>query len=184
MPASWFERLSLIATRRILAVLMVIFLVLFVVVFPAVSMRLKDLSGGEQMIDLQPGYTPARVFAMVAAFGPEGRSLHMGATLTADLLYPLDYSFLFALVIISTYRQAFPSGRLLPTLALVPFITAGFDLLENAGIVTLLASYPTQPVWIAQAASLFTILKWTFVLLSLLLILIGFIALAVTRLRK
>ena len=119
---------------------------------------------------------------MVAAYGPEGRSLHILITLaTADLLYPVDYSLFLALVIISTYRQAFPAGSLLRYIALAPFIAAGFDLLENACSVTLLSTYPAQPVLIAQLAGCITTLKWVFVVLSVFLALISF---AASRLRR
>jgi len=184
MPASWMDRLAALATRRVLGLLIVIFLVLFLVVFPLVTARLNMLSGGVAMIDMQPSYSPTQVFQMVASYGPEGRPLYILSTLTADLLFPLDYSLLLSLLIVATYRQAFPGGRLLRTLALIPFLTAGFDLLENAAIVTLLSTYPQQLTFIAQLASLFTTFKWAFVLISLVLVLIGFVGLAAARLRQ
>jgi hypothetical protein len=180
MPASWIDRLSLLATRRVMWLLGVVFLMLFGI-FQIAAARLNTLSANTPMIDMHIYYTPAEVYKMVAAYGPEGRSLHILTTLTADLLYPVDYSLFLALAIISTYRQAFPAGSLLRYIALMPFIAAGFDLLENACSVILLSTYPAQPALIAQLAGCITFLKWVFVVLSVVLALISC---AASRLRR
>jgi hypothetical protein len=187
MPEVLFDRLEMLASRRLLAVLLVLFLVLFLVVFPLASAQLALYSGGVHMIDMETGYTPAQVYQMIAAYGEQGRSLYILTTLTADLIYPLDYALLFALLIVITYPEAFPGGsmrRLVRYLCLMPFATAAVDLLENAGIVAMLALYPQQVVFLAQAASLFTTLKWSFLILTIVLVLLGFLSLGVSRLKK
>lgn len=183
MPGSLFARLETLANRRILAVLIVIFLVLFLVIFPMASAQIASFSGEMRMIDSLYKYTPDQVYQMIGAYGEQGRSFYILTTLTADLLYPLDYSLLLSLLIIATYRQAFPGGRMVSPMSLFPFITALFDLLENACVVVMLANFPQQLTFIAQAASLFTSLKWGFLIISMVLVLVGFIGLAVTRLR-
>ena len=181
MPESLFVRLEMLASRRLIAVLLVLFLVLFLVVFPMVSAQLALFSGGAHMIDMETGYTPGQVYQMIAAYGEQGRSLHILTTLTADILYPLDYALLFALLLITTYLEAFPAGQMVRYLALIPFATAAFDLLENAGIVAMLALYPQQIPFLAQAANLFTTLKWAFLILTIVLVLVGFLGLGVSR---
>jgi hypothetical protein len=183
MSHTLYDRLAPQATRQRVAVLMVIFLVLFLVVFPAALNRLKEFSGGVGLIDTQFTYTPDQAFQMVSAYGPEGRPLYILTTLTADLLYPLDYSLLLALLLILLYSQAFPVSRLIHAGVWLPFITGAMDLLENACVVTLLATFPQPLPWVAQAAGLFTPLKWIFLGVSLLLVLVGFIGLLVARLR-
>ncbi len=183
MSHSLYDRLLPFAARRVVALLMVLFLVLFLVVFPAVISRLDTLAGKIGMIDTQFSYTPAQVFEMVAAYGPEGRALYVLSTLTADLLFPFNYSLLLALLMILTYRQAFANPTWVRRLIFIPFLTAGMDLLENAGIVALLLSFPQQWVWLAQAAGLFTTLKWIFMGVSYTLVLVGFVGLARARLR-
>ena len=186
MPQSLFDRLQMLASRRLMAVLLVTFLVLFLVVFPMVSAQLALLSGGMHMIDMETGYTPAQAYQMIAAYGEQGRSLYIITTLTADIIYPLDYSLLFALLMVTTFLEAFPGGRMigmLRNLSLMPFATAVFDLLENAGIVAMLALYPQQVPFLAQAASLFTTLKWVFLILTVVLVLVGFLGLGISRLK-
>lgn len=187
MPEFLFDRLQMLASRRLIAVLLVLFLVLFLVVFPMVSAQLAIFSGGLQMIDMETSYTPEQVYQMIAAYGEQGRSLYLITTLTADILYPLDYSLLFALLIVTTFLEAFPTGRMfrmVRNLSLIPFITAIFDLLENFGIVAMLALYPQQIPFLAQAASLFTTLKWAFLILTIVLVLAGFLGLGVARLKR
>jgi hypothetical protein len=184
MFTSFYAWLIAISRRRVLASLMILFTILSMIVFPAVSARLGELSGGTRMIDMETSYTPNQVFKMVASYGDPGRSLYILTTCTADLLFPFNYSLLFALLIIATYRRAFPRGRMVRSMYLAPFITAFFDLLENAGLVTLLASYPQQWVLVAQMASLFTTLKWAFMVITFVLVLIGFVGLIASWLRK
>lgn len=184
MFTSFYARLIAISRRRVLAGLMILFTILSMVVFPYVSTRLAELSGGVRMIDMETSYTPNQVFKMVAAYGNEGRSLYILTTCTADLLFPFNYSFLFALLIIATYRRAFPRGKMVRLVYLAPFATAFFDLLENTGLVLLLASYPQQWILVAQIASLFTTLKWALMIITFVLVLIGFVGLIASWLRK
>ena len=184
MSPAWFARLDAIASRGVIAGLMVLFLLLFLVAFPAVDGQLAGASGGVHMIDMQTSYTPEQVYAMVAAYGEGGRWLYILSTLTADLLYPLDYALLFALLIIASYRKAFPRSRLVRLFVLAPFVTAGFDLLENAGIITLLSAYPLNLALVAQLASLFTTLKWAGLAITMVLVLAGCVGLIVSSTKK
>ena len=59
-----------------------------------------------------------------------------------------------------------------------------FDLLENVGIVTMLAMYPSQPGLLAWITMLFGLLKWALALLSIVLALVGLVKAAMNRFRK
>jgi hypothetical protein len=106
LPASLYARLEALANRRIIAVLMVIFLILFLVVFPLLYTQISTTPDRSDLIDTQASYSPAQVYALIGSYGEQGRSMYILTDLTADLLYPLDYALLFALLIIATYRQA------------------------------------------------------------------------------
>jgi hypothetical protein len=184
MPQLLFDRLQILASRRLMAFLLVLFLILFLVVFPMVSAQLALFSGGLHMLDMETGYSPEQAYQMIAAYGEQGRALYITSALTADILYPLDYSLLFALLIVTTFLEAFPGGRMLRHLSLVPFATAVFDLLENAGIVAMLALYPQQIPFLARAASFFTTLKWVFLIFTIVLVLVGFLGMGISRLKR
>jgi hypothetical protein len=178
MPVSIYKRLEALANGRVMITLGVIFVAL-TMLFPWVARQL----GSTGMIDSHLSYTPGEVHQYIASYSDAGRSLHLIATLTADLAYPVDYSLLFALLIISTYHTAFPSSRMARPMSLFPFLTAIFDLLENTGIVIMLASYPQQKILVAQAAGLFTSLKFGFLAITLVLVLVGVAGLGLTKLK-
>jgi hypothetical protein len=185
MSRTLYDRLDALASRRVAALLMVVFMVLSIAVFPPVIRRLNTLAGQELgLIDAQFSYSPQQVYQMEAAYGPEGRPLYILTTLIADTLFPLDYALLMGIFIVLTYRVAFPAFGLVRTLVWLPVVTALMDLLENTGIMLLLATFPQQVSLLAQATSFFTSLKWIFLSLSLVLVVAGVIGWLVARFKK
>jgi hypothetical protein len=65
-----------------------------------------------------------------------------------------------------------PSG-FLPHVALLPILAAGFDYLENAGVIILASKYPKRMILLARLSSTFTSLKWVTIATS-----VGLIAIA------
>jgi len=59
-----------------------------------------------------------------------------------------------------------------------------FDLLENIGIVSMLAMYPSQLVILAWLTMLLGLIKWALAFLSIGLVLVGFVMAAMNRFRK
>ncbi|MBW6499161.1 MAG: hypothetical protein K0B09_12275, partial [Bacteroidales bacterium] len=53
-------------------------------------------------------------------------------------------------------------------LNLLPFAALVFDFIENAGIITMLGSFPRQMDVVARIASAAGMLKWTMVVISVL----------------
>ncbi len=169
-------RLEALAQGRTILLLLGLYLLLTFLVFPIIAGQLGTLSGGVGMLDTQFSYTPQQAFQAVEAYGAQGRPLYGISALTADLLYPVVYSLLLALALVYTFRRAFPPQSPLQGTVYLPFFAALADLLENACVVILLASYPQQPESVAQAANLFTGLKWGLLLVSIILALLGIIA--------
>jgi hypothetical protein len=58
------------------------------------------------------------------------------------------------------------------------------DLLENVGIVSLLALSPSKLVFIALLTMIFSSLKWAFFLVTIGPVLMGFVKAAMNRFRK
>lgn len=69
-------------------------------------------------------------------------------------------------------------------MVIFPFLTAIFGLLENASIAIQLAAFPRQLTLAAQAGSLFTTLKWTLLIITLVLVLVGWAGLIGSGFRK
>lgn len=121
-------------------------------------------------IDLTFGFDPARTLAMVAGYGPAARSFYVRTELTTDLIYPVVYSFLFAVILTMLFHY-----RPNRWVALLPFVSLVFDYLENAAIVTLLTNYPVQSMTVAVLCEVFKLIKWLSFGMTIGLILYGLV---------
>ena len=129
-------------------------------------------------LDLMFAYTPTEAFAHIAALGDEGRLAYRLFLVTADFAYPISYTLLFAWLIVMLKRKTRWEGSRLPVM--LPLLVFGFDMLENTSVVALLFAYPSQPVSLALAASIFTTLKWIMAGVSILAIML-LVVLRLTR---
>ena len=138
-----------------------VFLLALYISFPAYWLKNTEVTinrlAGKPLgpIDLTFGFNPARTLAMVADYGPAARAFYTQAELTVDLMYPLVYSLLLMIVLTMLFRHK-PNRWFLA----LPLLTLLFDYLENAAIVTLLMSYPTQSTGVAIVCELVKLGKW------------------------
>jgi hypothetical protein len=135
-------------------------------------------------IDLLFFYTPAEAFAMMEKYGAAGRALYMKIELTADLLYPIIYTLFFSLLISWLFQRGFSPDSKMQKWNVTPVGAWFFDILENVGIVTMLAIYPSQPVFLAWLTMVLGLFKWSFAFLSIGLVLVGLVRAAMNRFRK
>lgn len=106
-------------------------------------------------IDLTFSFNPTRTLAMVADYGPAARIDYAWIELTTDFVYPLVYSLLLMVVMTMLFR-----GKPNPLSIVLPLATLLFDYLENAAIVTLLRTYPTQSTGVAVWCEVAKLAKW------------------------
>lgn len=92
---------------------------------------------------------------MLVDYGPAARAFYARAELTVDLMYPLVYSLLLMVLLTMLFRHK-PNRRF----NTLPLLTLLFDYLENAAIITLLMSYPTQSTGVAIVCELAKLGKW------------------------
>ncbi len=164
------------ATGRNILILLGLFLLFTLVVFPLLNSRLTQLSNGISLIDNEFSYTPEKAFQMITAYGSEGRSLYIAMTLTADLVYPIIYGLLFLLAMIYFFRSTFAPDSVVQGVIYIPLAAMAADYLENICLVILLAAFPNWLEGMAQAANIFTGLKWGLVLTSIIIVLAGLFA--------
>jgi len=131
---------------------------------------LNALTGMGAAADLPPldtrlWYTPADVSAVMEALSPAQRDLAARAHLTLDVLFPLTYGLLLALLLARTW----PERRLWRLAGAV--VVA--DLMENGLLATLFWTHPRYLAVLTPMAATWTAIKWTLVALSVLLILVG-----------
>ena len=135
-------------------------------------------------LDLMFFYTPAQAFAMMDKYGAAGRAVYLKIELTADILYPIVYTLFYGLLLSWLFQRAFRSDSSARRWNVMPVGAWLFDLLENIGIVAMLAMYPSQPAALAWLTMIFGSLKWGFFLATVVLVLIGLIRAARNGFRK
>lgn len=144
-------------------------------IVPTIGSKLEASSGGSGPIDLLFSYTPEKAYSMIESYGDEGRALYRTFAMTGDVIYPVVYSILFSLIITWLFQRSFAASSKLQMLNVVPLGAWLFDWLENINIVTMLSLYPSKPAIVAQLASLCTTIKWSFGVVGITLVLIGFV---------
>ncbi|MBT3338519.1 MAG: hypothetical protein HN855_14635 [Anaerolineae bacterium] len=133
------------------------------------------------ILDLQFFYTPQRAYEIISAYTPELRQAAAMTRLTLDIIYPIVYGLMLTLLLVVTFRRAFPNFRFADAAVFLPWSGVLFDYLENFGLATMYLSYPTEFYTLAWITSVFTALKWTLIGLGFVLALIGGVKLAFVK---
>jgi len=135
-------------------------------------------------LDLMFLYTPEKAFAMLDKYGEAGRALYMKIELTADIIYPIVYTLFYGLLLSWLFQRAFKPDSPMQKYNVVIIGAWLFDLLENVGIVSMLAMYPNQPAILAWLTMIFGSLKWLSFAVTLVLVLVGLVRAAMNGFRK
>jgi hypothetical protein len=120
---------------------------------------------------------------MAEAYGPDGRAAYIRARLTFDVVWPLAYGFFLTASIAWVNKQAFPSGSRWQWANLAPLLGVLLDYLENLSTALVMGRYPDPTPVVDALAPIFTLLKWTFVNGSFVLLLLGLVVWGAKRLR-
>jgi len=117
-------------------------------------------------------------------YGEAGRSIYWKIELTADIIYPIIYTLFFGLLMSWLFQRGFKSDSPIQKWNVMPVGGWLFDMLENAGIVSMLFMYPAKSEFLAWLTMIFDSIKWAFAAISIVLILIGFVRAAINGFRK
>ena len=155
--------------------------VLTYIVMMFILMPFLSLSAGLLPLDMRLTYTLTDVNQLFTTLGSTGRQLYSSFQL-ADTIFPIALALtLMLLLAIILQRVSDPPQRL----ALVVFIPLGgalADYAENILIATQLINYPTLSAVTVTIASTFTVIKWSFIIAILVLVIaLGTYSLSKTR---
>jgi hypothetical protein len=155
------------------AIVFLFLLLLNVVKAQDVVARAFGYTGSVPMFALDQmvfGYTPAQAFHVFKVYGEAGRRAYTFLLLTSDLVFPFLYgSFLF-LSIRGASQRAGISMLWANGLGSCGFAATCFDWLENVSFLFLIRTYPAESITIAKLASLFTVTKFLFSGMSLIIL--------------
>jgi len=162
---SYYIQLVLFLSRpRVLLVLIGLYLAFLFGVMPL----LMGVGEGVPPIDLAFHYSVEEVYGWIAAYGEEGRRRYMLGEMTFDVAYPLIYTSLFIgligyLIDFQTLvnRPADEGRSPMVWLVVLPVSIWLFDMLENIGIVTMLANFPEVLAPVAKLTAWATTIKWS-----------------------
>jgi hypothetical protein len=116
-----------------------------------------------QLLDLKLYYNAAEAQEMIHSYGSDGRTIYINGILWLDYLYPIVYSLLLIFIIFRLGSNT--------KLSVIPLPAIIFDYLENSSIVWMLYKYP-ETYSIGNISGIFTLLKWSFVIISILVIIV------------
>ncbi|MFA6618624.1 MAG: hypothetical protein WCT23_06120 [Candidatus Neomarinimicrobiota bacterium] len=148
------------ATRRnilILFVAFIVFEILFILLLPS--------GENAKMIDISGAKKGSEIYRIIEKYDDHIRKSYIWGAVTLDLVFPLVYFLLFSFLLIRFWGKT--------PLVFLPFFQMIFDLLENAGIVIMLRSWPQQLAGIANTTVIFSWIKWGLAVVSIAFILIG-----------
>jgi hypothetical protein len=163
-----------IATIRVLVLLTLLSILFPVFLFPAAGI------GGGTPLDLYLSYSPGQVYEYLGGLGARGRSAYARNELTTDLLFPVIYSMALMVALMMAARRILPPDSRLQYLRFLPLLIVMADWGENLCLAVVIEAFPDRLDAIVTAASLFTSLKWAF-LVIVVMTLVTLLALVVRK---
>ena len=183
-PARVSDWLHGISITPVAVVALAIFLIFGFTVLPYQSRQAEEASGGAASPDTSLFYSPAALYRMAEAFGPEGRQAYITARWRFDFVFPLVYGFFLATALSWTFGRGAAGDTIWQRANLVPVIGVVFDYLENIATTIVMARYPAHTPVVDTLAPVFTALKWLFVGGSMLLLPLGLVFYFAARSRR
>ena len=116
--------------------------------------------GGAAILDMQIGYTPDDAYALLEGLGAEGRQAYAAMLLGGDMLFPISYSLLFAVIAAWLLARVAPPDHWAQKLSLIALIGGISDIAENLSILTMIFAFPQRLDGVAGFSSLIKISKF------------------------
>ena len=128
--------------------------------------RLHEITGGATILDMTFTTGPSQVYAVLDTLGPAGRAFDLTHIVPLDLVFPFTYGLFLALGISWGLSRLLPEGSPWLLLNLAPVLAAAADYCENAGVITLLLTYPSRLDSLAWFVSIMYAVKFLFSAIS------------------
>jgi hypothetical protein len=146
-----------------------VFIGFMVFVLPSEAVALANATTSSLSADTSFTYSARQLYAIAESYGQAGRDYYILSRFRFDIAWPLAYGSFFFSAIAVSFRQK--KGLLL----LLPILSVVFDLLENLFVSVVFAAYPVELDLLAWFAAGSTLLKWTLLMGSVLLLLYGIV---------
>ncbi len=146
--------------------------------------KLVEITGGHSILDMEmKGYSVDRAYEVLDALGGEGRAFDMKYIIPLDFPFPLSYGLFYFVTLTLIWKNIRSKTGRPWIIGLIGLCATIFDWLENIMIIYLLHDYPQRNNEVVKIASIFTQLKSLFISISILLIVVGVLALLFKKLK-
>ncbi|MDD1685029.1 MAG: hypothetical protein LUQ19_03960 [Methanoregula sp.] len=175
-----------VATTRALLASSVLWLILEILIMgrPFGIAQLREITGGPTILDMTFTTSPQQVYAVLDALGEAGRAFDLTRIVPLDLVFPFTYALFLSVAISWALARWLPQESPWTLLNLAPVIAATADYCENAGIVTLLLTYPARLDPVALCVSAMYVIKFAFSALSFAVLFAALAGWAVTAVKS
>lgn len=167
------DRIRRVSNGWVTLLALVIFVLFTGLVLPGQAAQAKENSAGAATPDLSFMYSTSDLYEMAQSYGADGRGLYVKARFTFDLVWPLVYTLFLVTSISWLFGRALPEKSIWQRANLVPLLAMALDYLENLSTSIVMVRYPARTAVVDVFATIFTPVKWIFVSLSFMLLLIG-----------
>jgi hypothetical protein len=134
----------------------------------ALQRRVASVTGGLEVPDVMPLYSPTDLYALLEQYGEPGRRAFLEFTLF-DIAYPfIAYAFV-ALLLTALARPVIAVRPTLVFIVLFPVAGLVVELLEQAGFLLVLRFFPVRVATVAWATSALSLIKLSLLLFLVLL---------------
>jgi hypothetical protein len=180
------KRLSEFFTRMsrgwVVILATIIFLLFMAFVLPGQAVKAEQASGGAGSPDTSFWYSVEDLYQFAESYGEAGRAAYIRARWSFDLIYPIVYALFLITATSWLFAQIRSASSRLQNVNLVPFFGMIFDYLENIATSVVMLRYPQLSLLAANAAPVLTLMKWIFVFLSFIILVIGLVRAISSRL--
>ena len=137
---------------------------------------------GMKIFDLSPGgYSYEYSMQLLELLGTAGRDAYLYVQLPLDFVYPALFAISSCLLVVWVLSKGRISSPAMYYLCIVPLIAGVFDYLENIQIILMIKNYPNVSEVQVAMSSLTTIGKSALTTIFFVVLIAGFIRIALIR---
>lgn len=158
---------------KLILPLSIFFLVFMFVIFPVFQSDIQEIANEQvQSLDGRIAYTLEDVINLFDKIGSQGRDIYKFISGRIDMVYPIVYGLLFVLLLANALKDIIKAQSKLIYFSLFPVLGVICDYIENIFIINFLNSFPIISIEKVAIGSFITTLKWLFLFLTIVLVLI------------
>ncbi|PKM64880.1 MAG: hypothetical protein CVU96_00540 [Firmicutes bacterium HGW-Firmicutes-20] len=174
---------KIVNKTNVIAVILslLIFMSFIIFILPQEAAK-SEAFGLTENIDTSFVYTADDLYRIADSYGEEGRAFYIRQRFTFDLIWPIAYTQFLLIASAYFYKKT----KLLKAsyLLYVSLVAAGFDYLENIMASIVLYRFPQTTPILADISGIMTLMKWSTLSLSFLILIFFMIVGTFTQLKQ